>query len=297
MVGPLNLPSEPSEEDLRASLSDGNVLCSLINKLNPEIFENEDAGHSSLPSRDNLEKFFTAVGEMRLPTYESSDLEQNYPSSSSERVVDCLLSLKSYCEWKQGRDPGLWKYDGTLSSFNSTRSPSRDTLASPSIAAVKYNGRLASSTQKSPHQPRKRWVIPEYDNVGEADMPISDCPTTLTQQHVGSPQHLDSMHRSNGWNANVADENYVPSLVQPGTGLTSTHIQHISQKFREILRLNTKGAMQDVTAFENSAVLSSLENSSCQSLSSLVNVILGDKQQDEVPALVEFMLKKSDGRV
>jgi len=35
MFDTLHLPDEPSEEDLRACLNNGSILCKLMNKLNP----------------------------------------------------------------------------------------------------------------------------------------------------------------------------------------------------------------------------------------------------------------------
>lgn len=39
MLPHLNLPLEASEEELRACLSDGTVLCSILNKLSPGLVE------------------------------------------------------------------------------------------------------------------------------------------------------------------------------------------------------------------------------------------------------------------
>ncbi|TQD70399.1 hypothetical protein C1H46_044074 [Malus baccata] len=48
---------------------------------------------------------------MGLPTFEASDLEQG---GKSARIVNCVLALKLYYEWKQGGGIGSWKYGGAL---------------------------------------------------------------------------------------------------------------------------------------------------------------------------------------
>lgn len=44
---------------------------------------------------------------MGIPTFEASDLEQGGKSS---RIVNCVLALKSYSEWKVEGKNGSWKY-------------------------------------------------------------------------------------------------------------------------------------------------------------------------------------------
>ncbi|KAJ1383470.1 P-loop containing nucleoside triphosphate hydrolase, partial [Sesbania bispinosa] len=58
---------------------------------------------------ENVRNFLVAVEEMGLPTFEASDLEQGGKSS---RIVNCVLALKSYSEWKLGGKNGSWKYGG-----------------------------------------------------------------------------------------------------------------------------------------------------------------------------------------
>ncbi|PHT96912.1 hypothetical protein BC332_34164 [Capsicum chinense] len=65
-VGPLGISSQPSEREFVSCLRSGFVLCNLINKVQP----------GSVP-KDNIE------------------------AGSSTKVVDCILELKAYHEWKQ----------------------------------------------------------------------------------------------------------------------------------------------------------------------------------------------------
>lgn len=37
------------------------------------------------------------------------------------RVVNCILALKSYCDWKETGGNGSWKYGGNLKPINSTK--------------------------------------------------------------------------------------------------------------------------------------------------------------------------------
>ncbi|EOA19102.1 hypothetical protein CARUB_v10007770mg [Capsella rubella] len=64
----LNLPWEASEEELRACLMDGTVLCNLLNQLSPGSMR---MGGSFEPGCVNIERFLAAMDEMALPRFES----------------------------------------------------------------------------------------------------------------------------------------------------------------------------------------------------------------------------------
>lgn len=40
----------------------------------------------------------------------------NFQGGKSARVVNCVLALKSYSEWKQTGGNGVWKFGGTIKS-------------------------------------------------------------------------------------------------------------------------------------------------------------------------------------
>lgn len=40
----------------------------------------------------------------------------NFQGGKSARVVNCVLALKSYGEWKQTGGNGVWKFGGTIKS-------------------------------------------------------------------------------------------------------------------------------------------------------------------------------------
>ncbi|XP_058075660.1 kinesin-like protein KIN-14C [Magnolia sinica] len=129
----LIMPSEASEEELRACLIDGTVLCSILNQLSPGSVPESRGGSfvSSGQRLENVQKFLSAIDEMGLPKFEASDLEQG----SMTAVVECLLTLKK------------------LSNFNLREDNIHD----------------ANSSAKCGIQSRKRWKLPEVGNLEGMD--------------------------------------------------------------------------------------------------------------------------------
>ncbi|MCD7450556.1 hypothetical protein HAX54_007209 [Datura stramonium] len=117
------LPQEPTEEQFRCALRNGLILCNVLNKVNPGAvhkvvvnssvvdMSSECAAQSAIQYFENMRNFLVAVGKMQLLTFEASDLEKG---GSSNKVVDCILCLKGYYEWKQAGGIGVWKYGGTV---------------------------------------------------------------------------------------------------------------------------------------------------------------------------------------
>ncbi|GFP89121.1 kinesin kp1 [Phtheirospermum japonicum] len=117
------LPEEPTEEEFRLALRNGLILCNVLNKVNPgavhKVVENpvldvqatEGAAQSAIQYFENMRNFLVAVGKMKLLTFEASDLEKG---GSSGKVVDCILCLKGYWEWRQSGGLGVWRYGGTV---------------------------------------------------------------------------------------------------------------------------------------------------------------------------------------
>lgn len=86
---------------------------------------------------------------MKLPTFEATHLEQeSLRPGSTTKIVDCILALKSYYEWKQCGGNGSWKYAGPLRSPMIPRStgnflqrstpcvPVRDTETLPDLSVI-----------------------------------------------------------------------------------------------------------------------------------------------------------------
>uniref|UniRef100_A0A7N2M913 Kinesin KP1 n=1 Tax=Quercus lobata TaxID=97700 RepID=A0A7N2M913_QUELO len=117
------LPKEPSEEDFCLALRNGLILCNVLNKVNPgavlKVVDNsviavqstEGAAQSAIQYFENMRNFLEAVKEMKLLTFEASDLEKG---GSSSKVVDCILCLKGFYEWKLAGGVGVWRYGGTV---------------------------------------------------------------------------------------------------------------------------------------------------------------------------------------
>ncbi|XP_022640466.1 kinesin-like protein KIN-14G [Vigna radiata var. radiata] len=121
VVGGKDIPDEPTEEDFRIALRSGIVLCNALNKIQPgavpkvvevpcdSVVIPDGAPLSTYQYFENVRNFLVTMEEMGLPTFEVSDIEQGGKSS---RIVNCVLALKSYSEWKQGGKNGSWKYGG-----------------------------------------------------------------------------------------------------------------------------------------------------------------------------------------
>lgn len=113
------LPDRPSEEEFCTALRNGLILCKVLNRVNPgaipKIVENpidavqwsDGAAQSAIQYFENMRNFLVAVSEMNLLEFEASDIEKG---GSSMKVVDCILCLKGYHEWKLSGGIGIWRY-------------------------------------------------------------------------------------------------------------------------------------------------------------------------------------------
>ncbi|KAL0357290.1 UNVERIFIED_CONTAM: Kinesin-like protein KIN-14F [Sesamum calycinum] len=117
-----DLPDQPSEEEFRLGLRSGIILCNALNKVQPgavtkvveapsdTVIVPDGAALSAYQYFENIRNFLDSVGGMGIPVFEASDLEQGGKSS---RIVNCVLALKSYNDWKDGGGRGVWKFSGT----------------------------------------------------------------------------------------------------------------------------------------------------------------------------------------
>ncbi|CAJ2633668.1 unnamed protein product [Trifolium pratense] len=118
-----SLSKQPSEEQFCLALRNGLILCNVLNKINPgailKVVDNqvlavhspEGPAHSAIQYFENMKNFLDAVKDMTLLTFEASDLEKG---GSSSKVVDCILCLKGYYEWKLSGGVGVWRYGATV---------------------------------------------------------------------------------------------------------------------------------------------------------------------------------------
>ncbi|KAI7727859.1 hypothetical protein M8C21_031371, partial [Ambrosia artemisiifolia] len=123
VVAAKDLPAEPSEQNFRMGLRSGLILCSALNKIEPGAvpklvgvpFDSDSvtipdgSPLSSSPYYENIINFLLAIEERGLPTFEGSDLEQGGRLS---RVVNSVLALKAYSEWKRAGGHGTFRYVG-----------------------------------------------------------------------------------------------------------------------------------------------------------------------------------------
>uniref|UniRef100_A0A0D9W614 Kinesin motor domain-containing protein n=1 Tax=Leersia perrieri TaxID=77586 RepID=A0A0D9W614_9ORYZ len=125
-----SLPERPSEEEFCAALRNGLILCNVLNRVNPgavhKVVENpvaavqssDGAAQSAIQYFENMRNFLVAVSEMNLLTFEASDIEKG---GSSMKVVDCILCLKAYHEWKLSGGIGIWRYGGIVKIASSSK--------------------------------------------------------------------------------------------------------------------------------------------------------------------------------
>ncbi|CAJ1969807.1 unnamed protein product [Sphenostylis stenocarpa] len=131
VVAAKDLPAEPSEEEFRLGLRSGIILCNVLNKVQPgavpKVVESpvasallpDGAPLSAYQYFENVRNFVVAVQEIGIPTFETSDLEQG---GKTARIVNSVLALKSYSEWKQTGSNGVWKFGGTVKPTISAKS-------------------------------------------------------------------------------------------------------------------------------------------------------------------------------
>ncbi|KAF8365134.1 hypothetical protein HHK36_032877 [Tetracentron sinense] len=101
MFPSLSLPPGASEEELRACLIDGTILCSILNRLSPGSVDEEVCSDLSLePCSENVNRFLAAMDEIGLPRFEHLDLEQG----SMAKVLKCLWTLKARFNSNVGGD-------------------------------------------------------------------------------------------------------------------------------------------------------------------------------------------------
>ncbi|XP_066321558.1 kinesin-like protein KIN-14D [Miscanthus floridulus] len=95
----LPLPPEATDEDLRAVVGNGRLLCALLRRLLPGALLDDAA-------TDNAGRFRAAIQRMGVPTFSAYDLERGEMSA----VVTCILALKD-------RFPSRLSEDHHSSSF------------------------------------------------------------------------------------------------------------------------------------------------------------------------------------
>ncbi|GMJ10454.1 hypothetical protein HRI_004714500 [Hibiscus trionum] len=116
-----SLPKDPTEEEFRRALYDGFILCNILNKVSagavPKVVKTSMTSSNQLTEEvtnqvsENMSNFLAAVKDKQLLAFEVSDMEKG---GSINKVVDCVLCLKGYHEWKKAGGVGVWTFDGTV---------------------------------------------------------------------------------------------------------------------------------------------------------------------------------------
>ncbi|KAG2316575.1 hypothetical protein Bca52824_019697 [Brassica carinata] len=188
-----DFPAEPSEEDFRVGLCSGIVLCNVLNKVNPgsvsKVVEAPDdvadgAALSAFQYFENIRNFLVAVEEMGLPSFEASDMEKG---GKSIRIVNCILALKSYSEWKLKGGTGPFReildplplVRSFISDKNSEDIPSViESVLNKVMEEVQQRLSIHNEMMKSSSKP-----IPEDD---------SSCKTVVPSQQCDVRQHEEA---------------------------------------------------------------------------------------------------------
>ncbi|GJN14976.1 hypothetical protein PR202_gb01859 [Eleusine coracana subsp. coracana] len=138
-----SLPLDSSDEELRELLSDGTVLCHVVNTLIPGVLEGSWGGYASSDERSgNVKKFLSVVADMGLPGFSVKDLDEGSMSS----VVECLLVLRDSVDPRLG--------DGT--QLDITKSPSRKQWGVPETERPQLPA--ATQGRRSPGEDRRNGV-------------------------------------------------------------------------------------------------------------------------------------------
>jgi hypothetical protein len=121
-------------------------------------------------------------------------------SSSSAKLVDCILALKSYHEWKQGGALGFWRL----------KSPNHATGNSTNSKFTRSRSMNSSSNS------RKKWAILDHESLDDsslASLSNDPEPTSSVSSHDARPNGPSGENRSP-----VADREEVTSNVHNPTG-------------------------------------------------------------------------------
>ncbi|CAL4952651.1 unnamed protein product [Urochloa decumbens] len=180
MVGSFGLSPCPSDQEFVASLRNGIVLCKAINKLQPGAVPKviTNAPCESQPSTafqyfENIRNFLVAVHNLKLLSFEASDLDKdNLDAGTVGKIVDCIISLKPYHEWKQsGRASGTTKYMKSPLAVRSSQIQSENFALEPSLSQK----RLDLTEPDADTQPFQNVDTNTQEAVDKLQKAIVDC--------------------------------------------------------------------------------------------------------------------------
>ncbi|CAM6015765.1 unnamed protein product [Sphagnum balticum] len=178
---------------------------------------------------------------------------------------------------------------GTTTILNNTQMVS--SRAEQAGSASKYVTRSKSmNTTTTSNQARRKWALPDLQGLNDREMMMpSSSANSLSFDKDSSRAPFEGMLQSACSGQNVGGDADEMLSTMRMSARSSPWLQHIGHEFHEVLRVKTKSHMQDLPTSTDAGTA---DNGPSHSLLSLISVILGDKPVDEVPMLVEFMLRK-----
>ncbi|KAH7549327.1 hypothetical protein JRO89_XS13G0015100 [Xanthoceras sorbifolium] len=158
----LNLPIKISDEELRACLIGGTVLCQILKRLKlVSVNEVGDSNPSSVSHSENVRRFLASLDKLGIPRFEISDLEKG----SMKPVLDCLLTLRG------------------------ESTPMRDKFSN-SNSVTKSGSPRGDASKNSPlFGEEKRKVLPESQFQRTLRSTVMPDPSTGLIHHVGHKFH------------------------------------------------------------------------------------------------------------
>ncbi|KAG1371096.1 Kinesin-like protein KIN-14A [Cocos nucifera] len=206
LAGPLRLSPQPSEQEFVSCLRSGLILCNTINKIQPgavpKVVANPSLGTAwdiqPLPAYqyfENVRNFLVAVEQLKLPSFEASDLERDtLEAGSAAKVVDCILALKSYHEWKQcNGGNGPWKLAKSPVVPQSVGRMQSHTISLSSVSCRHLDMSTTTEKQKSMQK----------DNQKSEDA-MDSLMRVLSDYMFNSKEHINE-NLLKSWNQEVKD--------------------------------------------------------------------------------------------
>ncbi|KAJ3669469.1 hypothetical protein LUZ60_011419 [Juncus effusus] len=224
-------PEMPSAEEFKSALRNGIILCNAINKVHPGSVSQvvEDPVGSTVPDEvaalrayqhfENLRNFLVAMQELGLPTFESSDLEQE---GTGTGVVNCILALKTHSESETKRLHG----------------PGPQRPGAPSIQSS-ISGKFVRKNPTLFRSSSFKNSVFEKKNNGSSCVDIKSLETKDRKTSITSKEDLDVNSTSFDWQERQIQE-LKNALLDIKSGVECMKKQH----FEEIARVGKN--LQDV---------------------------------------------------
>ncbi|KAL4607875.1 hypothetical protein ACB092_09G207000 [Castanea dentata] len=267
LVGPLDISKQPSEREFISCLRNGLVLCNAINKINPgavpKVVENPSHLQSvlwesqPLPAYqyfENVRNFLVAVEELKLPAFEASDLDRDaMEAGSAAKVVDCILTLKSYNEWKQmgGGNGFLKNVKSPFSVHSASRMHARASAAISSDSCRRLD--MSATCEKQP----------PIDSDNQKQAPIEDIELLvklIVDCMVDSKENIDENLLASSHNRNMDPVKLFSRIMSSCLGeQVQNKFPELQMKLKDLLKDRSSSALQsthmpleEISPLENS---------------------------------------------